>query len=63
MGWRKRSWPGTPPGQQRDCEVKGIAGMSPEAIVADHPRLMLEDIRAAQTFAADHLADEAPVYG
>ena len=25
MGWRKRSWPGTPPGQQRDWEVKGIA--------------------------------------
>ena len=37
--------------------------MSPEAIVADHPRLTLEDIRAAQTFAADYLADEAPVYG
>ena len=29
------------------------AGMTPEAIVADHPRLTLEDIRAAQTFAAD----------
>ncbi len=24
------------------------AGMSPEAIVADHPRLTLEDIRAVQ---------------
>lgn len=29
------------------------AGMMPEAILADHPRLTLEDIRAAQAFAAD----------
>ena len=29
------------------------AGLTPEAIVADHPRLTPEDIRAAQTFAAD----------
>jgi uncharacterized protein (DUF433 family) len=28
------------------------AGMTPEAIVADHPRLTPEDIRAAQTFTA-----------
>jgi uncharacterized protein (DUF433 family) len=27
------------------------AGMTPEAIVADHPRLTPEDIHAAQTFA------------
>ena len=26
------------------------AGMTPEAIVADHPRLTLDDIRAAQAF-------------
>jgi uncharacterized protein (DUF433 family) len=39
------------------------AGMSPEAILVDHPRLMLEDIRAAQAFAADYLADEDIVYG
>jgi hypothetical protein len=32
--------------------------MTPEAIMADHPRLAPEDIRAAQTFAADYLADE-----
>jgi uncharacterized protein (DUF433 family) len=38
-------------------------GMSVEAIVGDHPRLTLEDIRAAQAFAADYLADEAVVYG
>jgi uncharacterized protein (DUF433 family) len=33
------------------------AGMPPEAITADHPRLTLEDIRATLTFAADILAD------
>ena len=38
------------------------AGMSPEAILADHPRLTLDDIRAAQAFAADYLADEDIVY-
>ncbi len=39
------------------------AGMSPEAIVGDHPRLTLDDIHAAQAFAADYLADEDVVYG
>jgi uncharacterized protein (DUF433 family) len=39
------------------------AGMTPEEIMGDHPRLTLEDIRAAQTFAADYLADEDLVYG
>jgi uncharacterized protein (DUF433 family) len=29
--------------------------MSVEAILADHPRLTAEDIRAAQAFAADQL--------
>jgi uncharacterized protein (DUF433 family) len=29
------------------------AGMPPEAILADHPRLTNDDIRAAQAFAAD----------
>jgi uncharacterized protein (DUF433 family) len=38
------------------------AGMSSEAILADHPRLTLDDIRAAQAFAADYLADEDIVY-
>ena len=33
------------------------AGISSEAILVDHPRLRIEDIRAAQTFAADYLAD------
>jgi len=39
------------------------AGMSPESILADHPRLTRDDIRAAQAFAADYLADEDIVYG
>ena len=39
------------------------AGMAPEAIIGDHPRLMLDDIRAAQAFAADYLADEVLIYG
>jgi uncharacterized protein (DUF433 family) len=39
------------------------AGATPEAILADHPRLTIEDIRAAQAFAADYLADEELVYG
>jgi uncharacterized protein (DUF433 family) len=39
------------------------AGMTAEAIVGDHPRLTLEDIRAARAFAADYLADEVLVYG
>jgi uncharacterized protein (DUF433 family) len=37
--------------------------MTPEQIVADHPHLTLEDIHAAQRFAADYLADEVAVYG
>jgi uncharacterized protein (DUF433 family) len=39
------------------------AGMSPEAILAEHPRLTLDDIHAGQAFAADYLADEDIVYG
>jgi uncharacterized protein (DUF433 family) len=39
------------------------AGMSAEAIMAEHPRLTPDDIRAAQAFAADYLADEDLVYG
>ncbi len=38
-------------------------GMSPDAIIADHPRLTLDDIRAVQAFAADYIADEELVYG
>jgi uncharacterized protein (DUF433 family) len=39
------------------------AGMPLESILADHPRLTYDDIRAAQAFAADYLADEDIVYG
>ena len=38
------------------------AGLSNEDIVADHPHLTADDIRAAQAFAADYIADEALVY-
>lgn len=34
------------------------AGMTKEEIIRDHPRLTTEDIRAAEAFAADYLADE-----
>jgi uncharacterized protein (DUF433 family) len=34
------------------------AGMVPEAILMDHPRLTHEDIHAAQAFAADYPDDE-----
>jgi uncharacterized protein (DUF433 family) len=38
------------------------AGMAAKDILADHPRLKVDDIRAAQAFAADYLADEELVY-
>ena len=38
------------------------AGMLPEAVLLDHPRLTLDDIRAAQAFAADYIADEDIVF-
>lgn len=38
------------------------AGKSAEEILVDHPRLTVDDIRAAQAFAADYLADEDIVY-
>ena len=34
------------------------AGMTDEQIIAHHPHLHVEDIRAAAAFAADHLANE-----
>jgi uncharacterized protein (DUF433 family) len=39
------------------------AGMSIDSILADHPRLTPEDIRAAQAFAADYLAQEDVIFG
>ena len=38
------------------------AGMSAAAILADHPKLAVDYVRAAQAFAADYLADEELVY-
>lgn len=35
------------------------AGESADDIVANYPPLSLDDIRAAQVFAADHLASES----
>jgi len=34
------------------------AGATPEDIIRDHPSLTVEDIRAAEAFAADYLSDE-----
>lgn len=39
------------------------AGMAPQDILRDHPRLVLDDIRAAEAFAADYLADEEIAFG
>jgi len=33
-------------------------GMTEEQILTHHPQLTVEDIRAAEAFAADHLASE-----
>jgi uncharacterized protein (DUF433 family) len=38
------------------------AGMTPDDIIADYPQLTADDIRAAQAFAADYLADEDIVF-
>lgn len=39
------------------------AGMPDSEILADHPHLTLDDIRAAQAFAADYIADDQVVNG
>ena len=39
------------------------AGMTVDEITADHPHLSAEDIRAAQAFAADYMADDELVCG
>lgn len=39
------------------------AGMTVEAILADHPRLTRDDVLAAQAFAADYMADEDLIFG
>lgn len=42
---------------------KLAAGMTPEEIVVEHPRLVLADIRAAEAFAADYMASEEVAFG
>ena len=42
---------------------KLASGMTPEQIIEDHPRLAIEDIRAAEAFAADYLAGEEVAFG
>jgi uncharacterized protein (DUF433 family) len=42
---------------------KLAAGQTPEEILRQHPRLTLEDIRAAQAYAADLVAGEEVVFG
>ena len=42
---------------------KLAAGQSPEEITRQHPRLTLEDIRAAQAYAADVIAGEEVAFG
>jgi len=39
------------------------SGLSPGEIVRQHPRLELDDVRAAEAFAADYLADEETAFG
>ena len=38
-------------------------GMSVEEVIAEHPRLTPDDIRAAQAFAADYLHNDEIIYG
>jgi len=38
------------------------AGLTPEQVIADHPHLTMDDIRAAQNFAADYLSDEVILF-
>ena len=38
-------------------------GMPVEELLEAHPRLTAEDVRAAQRFAADYLAEEEITYG
>lgn len=42
---------------------KLASGMAPEEVVAEHPCLVLADIRAAEAFAADYMANEEVAFG
>lgn len=39
------------------------ARMSPQEIVDEHPTLTIDDIYAAQAFAADYIRNEEIIYG
>ena len=39
------------------------AGMTDEQIIEDHPHVTREDIRAAQSFAADYLQNDELIFG
>lgn len=39
------------------------SGLTPEEIIQQHPRLELDDVRAAEAFAADYLADDETAFG
>lgn len=39
------------------------AGRSEAEILADHPHLTVEDIRAAQAFAADYIVNDELIFG
>ena len=41
---------------------KLAAGVAADEVIRDHPGLTLEDIRAAQAFAADYIAEEELVF-
>jgi len=41
---------------------KLAGGMTPEEIIRDHPHLKVEDIVAAQEFAADYLGQEEIIF-
>ena len=42
---------------------KLAGGMTPEEILHDHPQLGIDDIRAAEAFAADYLGGEEVAFG
>lgn len=42
---------------------KLAAGMTADQIIEEHPHLTVEDIRAAEAFAADYMADEEVAFG
>jgi uncharacterized protein (DUF433 family) len=39
------------------------SGATPDDVLREHPRLTLEDVRAAQAFAADYISDEEVLFG